>query len=110
MPRRVEILAFEGCPNAETARALVDRVARTLRIEPEVVSIRVDDLDTAERLHFLSSLDDFSRRRARRGAGAGAHRVHARVPNTRNRGSPIEPYEAWIRSAVSARRLDERRG
>jgi hypothetical protein len=103
MPRRVEILAFEGCPNAETARALVDRVARALRIEPEVVSIRVDDLDTAERLHFLSSLDDFSRRRARRGAGAGAHRVHARVPNTRNRGSPIEPSRRGVDSVSRIR-------
>jgi hypothetical protein len=52
---RVEILYFEGCPNHEPARALVERLARQLRIEPEIRLVEVADPDTAAELRFLGS-------------------------------------------------------
>ena len=52
---RVEILYFEACPNHEPARAVVERVARQLRIEPELRLVEVADPDTAVELRFLGS-------------------------------------------------------
>jgi hypothetical protein len=51
----VEILYFEGCPNHEGARALVERVAAELRVEPEIDLVDVPDADAATRLRFLGS-------------------------------------------------------
>jgi hypothetical protein len=52
---RVEILYFEGCPNHEPARALVERLARELRLEPEIELIEVADPEAAVALRFLGS-------------------------------------------------------
>jgi hypothetical protein len=51
----VEILYFDGCPNYESARALVERVSRKLGIETELRFVEVPDDEAAERLHFLGS-------------------------------------------------------
>jgi hypothetical protein len=52
---RVEILYFEGCPNHEPARALVERLARELDVEPEIALVEVVDPDAAVALRFLGS-------------------------------------------------------
>ncbi|MGH3012249.1 MAG: DF family (seleno)protein [Gaiellaceae bacterium] len=52
---RVEILYFEGCPNHEPARALVERLAMQLRIEPEIRLVEVADPNAAVELRFLGS-------------------------------------------------------
>ncbi|MFN2471326.1 MAG: hypothetical protein ABR583_10150 [Gaiellaceae bacterium] len=52
---RVEILYFEGCPNHEPARALVERVATQLQIEAEIRLVEVADPDAAAALRFLGS-------------------------------------------------------
>jgi hypothetical protein len=52
---RVDILYFEGCPNHEPARALVERLARRLRVEPEIELVEVTDPDAAFSLRFLGS-------------------------------------------------------
>jgi hypothetical protein len=52
---RVEILYFEGCPNHEPARALVERLARELRVEPEIELVQVPDPEAAVMLRFLGS-------------------------------------------------------
>ncbi len=52
---RVEILYFEGCPNHEPARALVERLATQLRIEPEIRLVEVADPEAAVALRFLGS-------------------------------------------------------
>ena len=52
---RVEILYFEGCPNHEPARMLVERLARQLRIEPEIRLVKIADPDAAVELRFLGS-------------------------------------------------------
>jgi hypothetical protein len=55
MRPRVEILYFDGCPNYEPARALVERLAMQLRIEPEIRLVEVADADAAVELRFLGS-------------------------------------------------------
>ncbi|MBA3375247.1 MAG: DUF2703 domain-containing protein [Actinobacteria bacterium] len=52
---RVEILYFDGCPNHEAARALVERVAAELQAEPEIDLVEVPDADAAAQLRFLGS-------------------------------------------------------
>lgn len=52
---RVEILYFDGCPNHEPARALVERVAAELGARPAIALVRVPDAETATRLRFLGS-------------------------------------------------------
>jgi hypothetical protein len=52
---RVEILYFEGCPNHEGTRELVEQIAATLRIQPAVEMVEVADAAAAARLRFLGS-------------------------------------------------------
>lgn len=52
---RVEILYFDGCPNHEPARALVERLARQLHVEPKIQLVQVADPDAAIALRFLGS-------------------------------------------------------
>ena len=51
----VEILYFDGCPNHEAARALVERVSSEVGVEPELRLVNVPDEEAARRLHFLGS-------------------------------------------------------
>jgi hypothetical protein len=51
----VEILYFDGCPNHEPARALVERVSAELGLEPELRLVSVSDEQAAQRLRFLGS-------------------------------------------------------
>jgi hypothetical protein len=51
----VEILYFEGCPNHEPARALVELTSRALGIETELRLVEVLDNATARRHRFLGS-------------------------------------------------------
>lgn len=52
---RVEILYFEGCPNQEPVRALVERVAAELRVQPELELVEVPDAEAAVQRRFLGS-------------------------------------------------------
>lgn len=52
---RVEILYFEGCPNHQAARALVERVAAELQVEPKIDLVEVPDAEAAALLRFLGS-------------------------------------------------------
>ena len=52
---RVEILYFDGCPNHEPARALVEHVASELGLQTEIELVEVADAGTATRLRFLGS-------------------------------------------------------
>jgi hypothetical protein len=51
----VEILYFEGCPNHEPARALVERIAAELHVEPQIELLKVVDSDAATEQRFLGS-------------------------------------------------------
>lgn len=52
---RVEVLSFEGCPNAEAAVELVHEVVKELRVDADVCEIRIESPEEAERLRFLGS-------------------------------------------------------
>lgn len=103
MPRRrIEVLTFEGCPNARAARALVDRVVAYLGVEAEVVAARVPGVETAKRLRFLGSptirVDGFDLEpgAAERIEYALARRVYATAAGPSNL-----PDEGWLRSVLS---------
>jgi hypothetical protein len=51
----IEILYFDGCPNYQPARALIEEVAVELGIVPKIRMVQVLDLATAEQLRFLGS-------------------------------------------------------
>jgi hypothetical protein len=52
---RVEIIYVDGCPNHEPTRALVERLAGELGVEPEIELVEVVDADAAIALRFLGS-------------------------------------------------------
>ena len=54
-PQNVELLYFEGCPNHELARELVERVAAQAGAELNLRLVEVTSADDAERLRFLGS-------------------------------------------------------
>jgi len=101
-PALVEILSFEGCPNRERARALVERVADELRLAAEVRLVDVDDAEDAQRLGFFGSptirVD---------GRDVEPHAVErtdfalsCRIYHT-TRGMGGLPDEAWVRAALA---------
>jgi hypothetical protein len=99
---RVEILYFEGCPNHEPARALVERVATQLRLEPEIRFVEVADPDAAAALRFLGSptvrvngLD------IEPGAGERCDfALSCRIYRS-ERGVTEQPHESWVREALT---------
>jgi hypothetical protein len=99
---RVEILYFDGCPNHEPARALIERVAAELRMEPAIELVEVVDPDAAADLRFLGSP---TIRVDGRDVEPGADERHefvlaCRVYRT-ERGLAGQPDEAWIRKALT---------
>ena len=99
---RVEILYFEGCPNHEPARMLVERLARQLRIEPEIRLVEVVDPDAAVELLFLGSptvrVDGLDVE-----PGAGERRDFAlscRIYRS-ERGVAEQPDARWVRDALT---------
>jgi hypothetical protein len=99
---RVEILYFDGCPNHEPARALVERVAAELRVEPAIELVEVVGPDAAADLRFLGSP---TVRIDGRDVEPGAEErnefvLSCRVYHT-ERGLAGQPDEEWIRDALS---------
>ena len=100
---RVEILYFDGCPNHEPARELVEQVAAELGLEAKIELIEVADADSATRLRFLGSP---SVRVDGRDVEPGAEKrsdffLSCRVYRS-ERGLAGQPEADWIRSALSA--------
>src|SRR5258708_24438276 len=52
---RIEVLAFEGCPNAEPAVQLGRDVAIEMGVDPEIELIPINGLDAAQTHRFLGS-------------------------------------------------------
>jgi hypothetical protein len=99
---RVEILYFEGCPNHEPARVLVERVASELRIEPELRLVEVTDPDAAADLRFLGSptvrvegVDVEPGAEARRDFA-----LSCRIYRSAH-GVAEQPEERWVREALT---------
>jgi hypothetical protein len=99
---RVEILYFDGCPNHGPARALVERVAAELRVEPAIELVKVVDPDAATERRFLGSP---TIRVDGRDVEPGADERHEFVLACRvyriEGGLAGQPDEAWIRDALS---------
>jgi hypothetical protein len=98
----VEILYFEGCPNHEPARALVERLATQLRIEPEIQLVEVADPDAAVELGFLGSptvrvngVDVEPGAQERRDFGLSCRIYHS------ERGVAETPQASWVREALT---------
>lgn len=98
---RVEILYFEGCPNHEAARALVDRIAAELQIEPEIDVVEVPDAEAAAQRRFLGSPTvRVDGRDVEPGAEGRSDFVFScRVYRT-ERGFSGQPDAEWIREAL----------
>jgi hypothetical protein len=98
---RVEILYFEGCPNHEGARALVERVSRELGVEPELRLVNVPDADTAREMRFLGSP---TIRVAGEDVDPAAGERYEYVLSCRvyrtERGFAGQPDERWVRDAL----------
>lgn len=97
----VEILYFDGCPNHEGARALVERVAAELELDPEIRLVNVPDPETAERLRFPGSPTvRVSGRDVEQAAETRSQYMLAcRIYRT-ERGSAGQPPENWVRDAL----------
>lgn len=100
---RIDILVFDGCPNAEPTRELVERVANELALQPEIDVVVVPDAEAAEGARFLGSPTvrvnghDIE-------PGAEARRDYSmscRVYQTAG-GLAGQPDEAWLRDALTA--------
>jgi len=102
MRPRVEILYFDGCPNHEPARALVERVAAELQLEPTIDLVAVADAESAAELRFLGSPTvRVDGRDVEPGASERQEFVlSCRVYRT-ERGLGGQPDETWIRDALT---------
>ena len=100
---RIEILYFDGCPNHEPARDLVEQVAAELGLQAQIELVEVPDADTATRLRFLGSP---SVRVDGRDVEPGADERSDFVLSCRvyrsERGLVGQPKAVWIRHALSA--------
>ena len=98
----VELLYFEGCPNVEAVRALVERVAAELGITADLRLVEVT-LQDVERFRFLGSPSvrvnghDIEPDADERETFVFACRVY----RTRL-GYSGEPASEWVRAALTA--------
>jgi len=104
----VEILYFDGCPNHESALALVERIDRELGTGAEVRLVNVPDQEAAARLCFLGSptirvdgvdVDPLSRQQ-------GDYALSCRIFTT-DHGPAGQPDERWIRDALATAATSE---
>lgn len=99
---RVEILYFDGCPNHEAARGLVERVARELQVEPQIDVVEVPDATAAARLRFLGSPTvRVDGRDIEPGADERGDFVFSCRVYRSERGFTGQPDARWVREALS---------
>lgn len=99
---RVEILYFEGCPNHEAARGLVERVAAELQVEPEIDVVEVADAVAATELRFLGSPTvRVNGRDVEPGADERGDFVFSCRVYRGERGFSGQPDAGWVREALS---------
>jgi hypothetical protein len=97
----VEILYFDGCPNHEAARALVERVSSEVGLEPELRLLSVADEEAARRLRFLGSptIRVAGRDVDPQAAERDEYVLSCRVYRTET-GFAGQPEERWVRDAL----------
>lgn len=99
--RRIEVLTFVGCPNAQPTIELVERVFLELGANGELLLVQVKDADEAEAQRFLGSP---TVRVDGRDIEPGADErtdfaFSCRIYRTEH-GSSGQPSEDWLRSAL----------
>ena len=102
----VEVLTFEGCPHAEPALALAERVVAESGVEATVRRVDIADASAAVEHRFLGSP---TIRVNGVDVEPGANERHeyvlaCRIYRTSTGGSEGEPDEHWLRSALEAAR------
>jgi hypothetical protein len=97
----VEILYFEGCPNHEPARALVERTSAALGIETELRLVEVGDDASARRHRFLGSptIRVNGRDIDLQPPEPGEYSLSCRVFRTEH-GTSGQPDPRWLRDAL----------
>lgn len=109
---RVEVLSFTGCPNAEPALALVQRVSAELGIDADVETIEVQNADQAGNLRFLGSPSiRVNGRDVEPGADSRSDFAFSCRVYSSESGLKGQPDERWLREAFQASKLtptDER--
>ena len=100
---KIEILTFEGCPNAQAARELVERVIADVGTDVELTYVNVSDPDAAERLRFLGSptIRVDGRDIEPGGDDRTEYALACRVYRT-EKGTSGTPEESWLREALAA--------
>ena len=100
---KIEILTFEGCPNAQAARELVERVVADTRVEADISFVNVPDAEAAERLRFLGSptIRVDGRDIEPGGDDRTEYALACRVYRT-EKGTSGTPDESWLREALAA--------
>ena len=99
---RVEILYFDGCPNHEATRALVERVAVELDLDAKTELVEVSDPQTANAMRFLGSPSvRVDGRDVEPGAESRTEYVLACRVYRGEHGPSGQPDERWVRAALT---------
>ena len=97
----VEILYFDGCPNYQATRTLVERVAAEMGVQPEIRMVEVTDFEAAERLRFLGSPTvRVDGRDVEPGADQRDQFMLACRVYRRDDGFSGQPLEGWLRDQL----------
>jgi hypothetical protein len=100
---KVELLTFDGCPNAPAARELVARVAAQFAPDAEVGEIVIPDGEAAQSHRFLGSPTiRVDGRDIEPGADERTDYVLACRLYRTSSGASGMPHEAWLRAALAA--------
>jgi glutaredoxin len=97
----IEVLTFPGCPHAQPALALVERIVSELELDASIRRIDVADLDQAEGLRFVGSPTiRVNGRDIEPGVGGRSdYTLACRMYGTAT-GIKGEPDERWLRQAL----------
>jgi hypothetical protein len=99
---RVEILYFDGCPNHEATRELVERVAAEFAVRAQPELVEVPDGEAARALRFLGSPTvRVDGRDVEPGAEDRTEYVLACRVYQGEHGFSGQPDERWVREALA---------
>jgi len=99
---RVEILYFEGCPNHEATRELVERVTAEFELDAQPELVEVPDGEAARTMRFLGSPTvRVDGRDVEPGAEDRTEYVLACRVYQAEHGFSGQPDERWVREALA---------
>lgn len=102
---QIEVLSFAGCPNAEPAAGLVERVTSELGIDAHIERIEVISEDQVQELRFLGSPSiRVNGHDIEPGADQRDYVYSCRIYSSAS-GLTGQPDEQWLRAALQTERL-----